>query len=382
MVPMERGASACTVALLAALLALVTTSANTPRSPRQGAARTLAPRAFAPVPLGAVRPTGWMKTQLEAQEAGLCGNGWLGTGARANMSSWIGGPGIAQDAGLAESYPYWLNGFLPLAVQLDDRVKMAEIHTQMDRIFAEAGANRGWLGPTVNGSVWSSYRFATCLGQWYEATGDARVGAAFFKYNRVLHDFLVAEPLSTGSWAQVRWQEMLVACQWLLDVFGHEASQAELDATWSLMELLVRQGFDWVGWVDSTEARPWLNSTSRDVRPWFPNNTHDADAIGTNQWKSVNRMWTHGVNLAQAMATWSALYRLTGERSYLTAGKAAWSKILRFHGQASGVFTADENIAGLQPTRGIETCAVVESEPNFGLVSHPYGIVDCCIRAH
>jgi hypothetical protein len=67
MVPMERGASACTVALLAALLALVTTSANTPRSPRQGAARTLAPRAFAPVPLGAVRPTGWMKTQLEAQ---------------------------------------------------------------------------------------------------------------------------------------------------------------------------------------------------------------------------------------------------------------------------------------------------------------------------
>ena len=34
--------------------------------------------------------------------------------------------------------------------------------------------------------------------------------AAFFKYNKVLKDFLVTKPLVIGSWAQVRWQEMLV----------------------------------------------------------------------------------------------------------------------------------------------------------------------------
>jgi hypothetical protein len=138
-----------------------------------------------------------------------------------------------------------MNGFLPLAVQLDDSAKLAEINVQMDYIFSEAAKHQGWLGPLVEGNPWSSYRFATCLGQYYEATRDARVGAVFFAYNRRLYDVLAARPLPAGSWGQVRWQEMLTACQWLLDNFGSRASQADLAATWSLMDLLTVQGFNW-----------------------------------------------------------------------------------------------------------------------------------------
>eukprot|EP01046_Picozoa_sp_COSAG06_P023598 COSAG06_NODE_1882_length_8147_cov_4.295601_8_plen_134_part_00 len=83
--------------------------------------------------------------------------------------------------------------------------------------------------------------------------------------------------------------------------------------------------------------------------------------IGTNQWPTVDRMWTHGVNLGQAMNTWGAMYRLTGNKSYLAAGRAGWEKVMHYHGQASGVFTGDENLSGRQPTRGTETCAVVET---------------------
>jgi hypothetical protein len=67
---MECGArpSACAVALLAALLALVPATAGSQQPPTRGAAaRMLAPRAFAPVPLGRIRPSGWMKTQIHAQ---------------------------------------------------------------------------------------------------------------------------------------------------------------------------------------------------------------------------------------------------------------------------------------------------------------------------
>jgi hypothetical protein len=130
-------------------------------------------------------------------------------------------------------------------VQLADAAKLAEIKAQMDYIFSEAAKNEGWLGPLVGGSPWSSYRFATCLGQFYEATHDERVGAVFFAYNRRLHDVLVAKPLAAGSWGQVRWQEMLTACQWLLDNFGSRASRANVAATWSLMDLLTVQGFNW-----------------------------------------------------------------------------------------------------------------------------------------
>lgn len=30
------------------------------------------------------------------------------------------------------------------------------------------------------------------------------------------------------------------------------------------------------------------------------------------------------------------MYRLTGDRSFIEAGKAGWAKIMEYHGQASG----------------------------------------------
>ena len=120
----------------------------------------------------------------------------------------------------------------------------------MDYIFASAENNtkaQGWLGPLADGSAWSSFRYATCLGQYYEATHDKRVAAVFFKYNQVLHNFLVKTPMAIGSWTQVRWQEHVVACQWLLDAFGAEAGASDVEQTWKLMKLLAVQGFNWTG---------------------------------------------------------------------------------------------------------------------------------------
>ena len=441
------------MALPAIFLLLLAAAAAVGAAAAAGSNQQLAPRAYSPVPLGATMPEGWLLSQLNAQDAGLCGNNYLGGGGHASDSKWVGGKGYN---GLDESYVYWLNGFLPLAVQLGDEEKMAEIKEQMDYIFASAENNtkaQGWLGPLADGSAWSSFRYATCLGQYYEATQDKRVAVAFFKYNQVLHDFLVTTPMVVGSWTQVRWQEHIVACQWLLDAFGAEASTADVESTWNLMQLLTVQGFNWTGWVASTQQKPWLNAsdarepsvkpgsyienhdisggdlsnaplptggTALDcekrcnttagciayvyapadcppeklklpgcwlkasvtssqakpcrnyrvlgaskikstIKPWFPTNTHDADMIGTNKWKpKMDRMWTHGVNLGQAMNTWGAMYRLTGDRSYISAGKAGWEKVMRYHGQASGVFTGDETLSGLTPARGTETCTVVE----------------------
>ena len=44
-----------------------------------------------------------------------------------------------------------------------------------------------------------------------------------------------------------RRQEHLVACEWLLDTFGTEASAADVANTWALMRLLTVQGFNWTG---------------------------------------------------------------------------------------------------------------------------------------
>src|SRR5947209_14773797 len=59
----------------------------------------LQPNAFNPLPLGAVKPQGWLKDQLRIQAAGLTGHldeFWKDVGGN---SAWLGGTGEAWERG-------------------------------------------------------------------------------------------------------------------------------------------------------------------------------------------------------------------------------------------------------------------------------------------
>lgn len=74
----------------------------------------LEPRAFTPLPIGAVTPKGWLLRQLVLQAEGLGGH--LAQFWPDVMDSvWVGG---SADGGLHERTPYWLNGIVPLAFLL------------------------------------------------------------------------------------------------------------------------------------------------------------------------------------------------------------------------------------------------------------------------
>src|SRR5512139_3786816 len=90
----------------------------------------LAPLAFTPLPLGAIRPAGWLLRQLRIQADGLSGHldeFWPDVGE----SQWFGGKAEGW-----ERAPYWMDGVIPLAWVLGDQPLQAKVQRYVNQIVA------------------------------------------------------------------------------------------------------------------------------------------------------------------------------------------------------------------------------------------------------
>jgi hypothetical protein len=287
---------------------------------------------FVPLPLGSIRPVGWLQSQLRIQADGLSGHLdeiWPDV----KNSAWIGGNGDGWERG-----PYWLDGVVPLAFLLDDARLKDKVRHWVDYILTHPQPD-GWLGP-VRGrnvgqlkptyDVWPIAIALKALTQYQEATDDARVLPALQKCLRKLDQVLDEKPLDSwkefADWARYRWADLVLTIDWVYDR-THEPWLLDLAAK------VRRQGFDWRAHFDH------FHDTGKTTRP---------------------RMWTHGVNLAMGLkepAVWCRHSGDTGDRDAIFSMIATLD---RYHGQPTGMFTCDEHLAGLNPSQGSELCAVVE----------------------
>jgi hypothetical protein len=110
----------------------------------------LAAPAFTPLPLGAIRPTGWLLRQLRIQLNGLTGHldeFWPDVG----QSQWFGGSAEGW-----ERAPYWLDGAIPLAWSLDDGPLKARITKYISHIVEQQRPD-GWYAPYPEDAVAKRY---------------------------------------------------------------------------------------------------------------------------------------------------------------------------------------------------------------------------------
>jgi uncharacterized protein len=281
--------------------------------------------AFVPLTLGSIKPSGWLKDQLRIQRAGLSGHldeFWPDI----KDSAWFGGKAEGW-----ERVPYWLDGIVPLAYLLDDGELKTKAKRAIDTILDRQQSD-GWLGPvgdTQNHKpydVWPLFPLFKALTQYQEASGDPRVVPALLKCCRKIDQVISREPLY--SWAKVRAADLAISLYWLYD---------RTKEPW-LLEL-----------ADKAFAQ------SHDWRAMFENFPFTTKA------RDRKDLDNHGVNTGMGLKFGGVRYRLTADAMDKDAIFSMLDILDRYHGQATGIFTCDEHLAGRNPSQGTELCTVAEA---------------------
>lgn len=306
-------------------------------------APALAPLGFRALPLGAIRAAGWLRKQLLIQASGLSGHldeFW----ADVEDSAWIGGKSEGWERG-----PYWLDGVLPLAVTLGDHRLMAKAKRWVDYIL-EHQSEDGWLGPVRNPKAvgsqhqydpWPVFVLFKALTQWSDATGDARVAPAMTRFFKKLDMLLTDRPLF--EWGRSRWADLVLSLHWLYE----RTSEPWLLA---LGQKIHTQGFDWTNYAQQFPFKQKV--TSRDMRAF--------QAAAGGLWSNDQTMSCHGVNVGMGVKAAAVWYRQSKDAKDRQAPAMMLAKLDEFHGQATGMFSCDEHLAGRMPSQGTELCTVVE----------------------
>ena len=82
----------------------------------------LRPNPYIELPIGAIKPQGWLLEMLLRQKTGATGNlDKLYPLVMGNRNGWLGGDGDQWERG-----PYWIDGLLPLAYILNDKELIAK----------------------------------------------------------------------------------------------------------------------------------------------------------------------------------------------------------------------------------------------------------------
>jgi len=313
---------------LVLILAVITGCEKAPELPLYPVnPKPLAQEAFIKLPLGSVRPEGWLEDQMQIQADGLTGHldefwedlvssGWRGKGGE----SW-------------ERGPYYLDGLVPLAYILDDNRLKLKVDEWMEFILESSRPN-GWFGPEATDDRWPLAVASKVLTQYYEATGDQRALDVITGYFRYLH---VNEPdWPDKEWRGVRAMEHAVTGYWLY---------RRLKEPWILetIESIQNNSFDWTGYYYDF--------------PW--DSTAVADGLVPHNWQA-DGLTAHVVNNAMAVKYPGLWYQQSKDERYKKAVFTGIHKYMEHHGQAAGRFSGDEHLSGKSPSQGTELCAVVE----------------------
>ena len=325
----------------------------------------LRPRPYLELPLGTIKPRGWLLDQLERMKNGMTGYlDKIYPEVVGERNGWLGGDGDGWERG-----PYWIDGLLPLAYILDDAELKAKVQPWVEWTIKNQTED-GYLGPVPfdrepeyeaglqrgkRKDWWPKMVMLKILKQYYDATGDERVLQTLTNYFKYQLKELPDRPLDFLSlWGNRRGGDNLQVVYWLYNITGD-------DFLLDLGEIIQEQTFPW--------TTVFLNEENNEdpVTPWhyqkMKRYPFDKDEINSLTVSKIGGL--HTVNFAQSLKQPIVYYQKEPEEKYITAVKKALSDVKKYHGQPQGMYGGDEPLHGKDPVKGVEFCSI--SEEMFSL---------------
>lgn len=303
------------------------------KAPFEGYVYSRAPlheNAYIQLPLGAIKPQGWLREMLIRQKNGATGNlDKLYPLVMGSRNGWLGGDGDQWERG-----PYWIDGLLPLAYILDDKELIAKAKPWVEWTINSQQPD-GYFGPSKDYSYerglqrdnsrdwWPKMVMLKVLQQYYTATGDKRVINLLTNYFKYQLKELPGKPLDHWTfWARYRAADNMEVVYWLYNITGDKFLL-------NLGDLLHKQSFNFTNAFLNTDMLSTMGSI-------------------------------HGVNLAQGMKEPAIYYQQHPEAQYLNAMQKGFADLRKYDEMAHGLFGGDEALHGNNPTQGSELCTAVE----------------------
>ncbi len=301
---------------------------------------------LAALPVGAVKPEGWLREQLQIQANGLSGQlfeRWPDVGENCG---WLGGDGDGW-----ERAPYYLDGLVPLAYQLDDERLIALCQRFIDWTL-QSQDERGFFGPKSNDDWWPRMVMLKVLQQYFTATGDKRVLTFMDRYFRYQLQTLDGKPLR--EWAVARGGENIASALWLYNITG-------MNYLLKLCQKLKDQTLDW---TNHFHVFPHIRPMGKQ-RPWKElqkGMQEEGEPLKGSSQPYFHKEYhlSHGVNVAMGLKTPGVINTFKSGFKEVTAFKVGYQKLIKHHGVATGLYTCDEHLNGANPSQGTELCTVVE----------------------
>ncbi len=293
----------------------------------------LLPAPLLKLPIGAIRPTGWLRGQLELEADGL-------TGHLPEFSKWCKFEGNAWTDPHGEGHspweevPYWLKGYGDLGYVLQNETIIAQAKKWIEAVLASQQPD-GWFGPKANRTslkgkpdLWPHMVMCNVLQSYYEYSGDPRVLQHLNRYFQWLNT-LPATAFGEGYWPKLRFGDTLESVYWLYNRTGDV----------SLLELGKK--------------------------------IHD----NMGRWDTGIVNW-HNVNIAQGFREPAVYYLQSHDKKYLDQAERNYRQVMDLYGQfPGGGFAGDENCRpGYgDPRQGFETCGIVEFMHSFEMLTRISG---------